>query len=205
VFSDTGHFHDAHTDRLFKVQYYTGRDIAVCGGNIMVVCNGTDASGSGIATGYALARAGGTLMSTLENLAVCGGNITAMCSGTGAYLSGIGSGYAFAQSKGTPKSTLVNLAITGGNITADCTGSPLPGSAIRPGSGGTVDHLRLSGHVTVRSPLLMASSILLSDGGFVFMTDAVGLLSRPLSSSGTVDLAILYSTMSGDDSQAFLR
>jgi hypothetical protein len=57
--------------------------------------------------------------------------------------------------------------------------------------------------VTVRSPLLKASSILLSDGWFVFVTNAVGFLSGALSSSGTVGLAILYSPVIGDDSQDF--
>jgi hypothetical protein len=45
--------------------------------------------------------------------------------------------------------------------------------------------------------------MLLSDGWFVFITDAVGFLSGTLSSSGTVDLAILYSAVIGADSQDF--
>jgi hypothetical protein len=55
----------------------------------------------------------------------------------------------------------------------------------------------------VKSSLLNASSILLSDGFFVFVTNTAGFLSGTLSSSGTVDLAILYSTAIEDDSQDF--
>jgi hypothetical protein len=51
--------------------------------------------------------------------------------------------------------------------------------------------------------MLKASSILLSDGLFVFITTKAGFLSGTRLSSGTVDFAILYSTVIGDNSQDF--
>jgi hypothetical protein len=169
----------------------------------LVLCNGSiSVEGARESAVIGAGRAEGGA-SWLGSLVISGGNITAVSNGTDARGAGIGTGYAFADFGGTSTSRLVNLMICDANVTARCNGTDARGAGIGPGSGGTVDDLRLSGNLTVRSSLLKASSILLSDGWFVFITISTSFLKGTLSSSGTVNLAILYSTVIGDDSQDF--
>jgi hypothetical protein len=67
------------------------------------------------------------------------------------------------------------------------------GRGIGPGDGGTVGLLHFSGNVTVKSGPLSASSILLSDGSLLFVTDQESLFDGDRSVDGTVDLTILFS------------
>jgi hypothetical protein len=133
---------------------------------------------------------------------------TTMWYRTGAYVdgSGIEIGYTERWDKRASTSSAENHTISGGNITADCTGFLGSGSAIGPdGKNGAsaLENLRLSRNVIMRSTLLKASSILLSDGWFDFVIKKARVLSGTRLSSETEDFAILDSKVIGNNSQDF--
>jgi hypothetical protein len=67
------------------------------------------------------------------------------------------------------------------------------GRGIGRGDGRTVDLLHFSGNVTVKRHQLQASSILLSDGSLLSVTDQSLLFVGDRSIDGTIDLTILLS------------
>jgi hypothetical protein len=128
------------------------------------------------------------------------GTITATCAGWYTYGAGIGTGLTDSSS-----ATVTNLTITGGIVAANWDGPSSSGRGIGPGDGGTVGLLHFSGNVTVKSRQLQASSIHLSDGSLLFVTDHASLFVVAPSVYGTVDLTILFSVVPGSLVVAWLN
>jgi hypothetical protein len=139
-------------------------------------------SGAGIGSG--LASDGN---STVGSVTILNGNITASSPDGGA---GIGAGYGSYAAI----SLIENLSILGGKITANGT---LTGTG-SGGEGGEVQFLKFSGNTTVTCDSdpgkfpVNASSIVLSNGSLIFTTPRNQLFGVSPSSSGLLNLLVMY-------------
>jgi hypothetical protein len=188
--------------------YYEGdvsstfRNVVIMNGTITTTCTGPTALGAGIGTGQTVSGDPGGASSTFEKVVIMNGTITTTCTGSSALGAGIGTGQV-QKDRGSCTSTFTNLTITGGVVSARSGGSASSGYAIGPRTGGTFDVLQLSGTTTVKGARLRASSILLSDGSLLFVTDQSTLFLVTPSVSGTVDIAVLFSIKTAENAPTF--
>jgi hypothetical protein len=174
-------------------------NLTIMNGNINASCTSSSSSssssayGSGIGTGYAYNYG----HATIQNLTIMNGTIIATCAGSSSSVSGSGIGTGYTESPGN--AAIGNITISGGHIS---TLNSVYGIGSGEGTGEVV-YLRLSGRAIVHSSSLVASSIVLSDGPLVFITDDAPLFQGPLSSSGKVELAILYASVTGTEQGEF--
>jgi hypothetical protein len=142
---------------------------------------------AGIGTGFALSG-----NSTVWNLMILNGDITASSSDGGA---GIGTGYGESACEG--RLFIEHLSVLGGKITANGTLTGI-GSG---GEGGEIQFLKFSGNTSLTCDAdltkfpVNASSIFLSKASLIFTTPRNRLFGVSPSSSGLLNLVIVYESV----------